>query len=82
MDILAKAQSGDRKEIPIGVVSKNDIGDRKTALSAALKRFKLATKLTTLCNVDEVNKAITVEPLSNSRKGKAEKEHKNSLRHT
>jgi len=66
----------------MGVVSKNDIGDRKTALSAALKRFKLPTKLTRLWNVDEVNKALTVEPQSNSREGKAEKEHKNSLRHT
>jgi hypothetical protein len=45
----------------MGVVSKNDVGDRKTALSAALKRFRLATKLAILRNVGEVNKALTVK---------------------
>ncbi len=34
--------------VPIGVVSKNDVGDRSTPLKAALNRFKLANKLNRL----------------------------------
>jgi hypothetical protein len=45
----------------MGVVSKNDVGDRKTDLSAALKRFRLATKLAILRDVDKVNKALTIK---------------------
>jgi len=64
----------------MGVVSKNDVGDLKTALSAALKRSRLATKLAMLRNVDEVYKRLTMKwPLSNSRKGEAEKQEENSL---
>jgi len=51
----------EEKNIPMGVVSKNDVGDRKTDLSAALKRFRLATKLAILRNVDEVSKVLTVK---------------------
>jgi hypothetical protein len=36
--------------LPIGVVSKNEVGDRRTPASAALKRFKLAMRLARLWN--------------------------------
>ena len=35
-------------ELPIGVVSKNDVGDLKTLDNAALKRLRLAIKLAKL----------------------------------
>jgi hypothetical protein len=57
MVILSKGSlKGRGKKVPIGVVSKNDVGDRKTDLSAALKRFRLATKLAILRNVDKSTK--------------------------
>ena len=39
------------RDRPKGVVSKNEVGDRRTAFKAVLKRFKLANKDMTL-NVD------------------------------
>ena len=57
MVMISKVHSrGKGKNVPIGVVSKNDVGDRKTDLNAALKRFRLATKLAILRNVDKSTK--------------------------
>ena len=59
--VIQRKLTREIEKLPIGVVSKNDVGDRKTALSAALKRFRLATKLAMLWNADDVNKVLTVE---------------------
>jgi hypothetical protein len=47
-----------RVSIPIGVVSKNDAGDRKTPVKAALNRLKLATKLASLIIYIVVNRNL------------------------
>lgn len=44
-----------RTGIPIGVVSKNDAGDRRTPVNAALNMLRLATKLASLALYTGVN---------------------------
>jgi hypothetical protein len=46
--LVRKVSRLTRVNIPIGVVSKNDIGDRKTLAKAALNMLRLAAKVASL----------------------------------
>lgn len=69
--------------VPIGVVSKKETGDLKTALRAVLNNLKLATKLNMLRNDAVIlRKPVWRTVYTDLRKGEAKNKLKDGLRHT
>lgn len=68
-------------ELPNGVVSKNEVGERSTELRAVLNRFKLATKLAILHAINSVEVLARTKNW-NIRKAETEEELKYGLSDT